>query len=200
MVFKRKIFFSAVVLAAGKSRRFGGQKLLMPMGESTIVENTIDNICKSRVDHLIVVTGYEAKRFNMLKKKNKVQLVYNKEHASGMSSSIVCGVRSISKKSGAVIILLADQPFINTDIIDILLESYTCSEKGILYPVINKQRGHPVIFSMKYKNDLMGLKGDRGARDIINNNPDDIEEINVNTDNILKDIDTPFDYNDLIKN
>ena len=167
------------------------------MGKSTVIENTVDNVCKSKVDQVIVVTGHEADHFKVLLKGRKTRSIFNKDHATGMGSSIVCGVKSISEKSNAIIIFLADQPFISTELINRLLSSYTVSNKDILYPVYNNKKGHPVIFSIKYRNDLLKLKGDKGAKEIIKNNPEDIVEINVDTDEILKDIDTPEDYHSL---
>jgi len=186
-----------VVLAAGHSKRFGKQKLLLPIGKTTVIENIVDSICRSKVDQVIVVTGYKADYLKMLLKGRKIKLIFNKDHATGMSSSIVCGVKSISGKNNAIVFFLADQPLVSTELINRLLSSYAVSNKGILYPVYNNIKGHPVIFSIKYKNDLMKLRGDKGARGIIKNNPTDIAKIMVDTDEILKDIDTPEDYHSL---
>ncbi len=197
MTFQKKIFFSAVVLAAGHSKRFGKQKLLLPIGKTTVIENIVDSICRSKVDQVVVVTGYKADYLKMLLKGRKIKLIFNKDHVTGMSSSIVCGVKSISGKNNAIVFFLADQPLVSTELINRLLSSYAVSNKGILYPVYNNIKGHPVIFSIKYKNDLMKLRGDKGAREIIKNNPTDIAKIMVDTDEILKDIDTPEDYHSL---
>lgn len=197
MTFQRKIFFSAIILAAGQSRRFGEQKILLPLGKSTVIENTVDNICKSKVNEVIVVSGYETDLLDELLKRRKTRIVFNKNYFVGIGSSIACGVKFISEESNAIVIFLADQPLISSSIINKLLDSYTISNNSILYPVYNNKKGHPVIFSVKYKIELMKLNGDRGAKKIIKKNPEDITEINVSTDEILKDIDTLEDYNSL---
>jgi len=181
---------SAIVLAAGESKRMGKPKLMLPLGKSTILEQTIDNFLNSKVDEIIMVLGNRAKGMLNLIASRPVIVAINPAYRRGMSTSIAAGLNVISDKSEAVIIGLADQPFVDTQTINYLVEAFGAHKKGIAIPVYQGRRGHPVIFAIKYKEELFRLKGDVGGRDIINHRPDDVLEVTVNCEGVIVDIDT----------
>ena len=185
---------SAILLAAGESKRMGELKQLMPLGQNTIVGQAIDNLLASTVDEVIVVVGYRAEEVIKAIGDRPVKLVLNPDYAQGMSTSIVAGLKQIDSKAQAVMIAFGDQPLIDSQTINRLLEEFYSSGKGIAIPTCRGRRGHPIIFAIKYKKKLLGLKGDIGGRQIVKDHPDDIVEVAVNSEGIITDIDTMGDY------
>lgn len=185
---------SAILLAAGKSRRMGKPKLLMPFGQSTIVEQAIDNLLSSVVNEVIVVVGYGAKESIKTLVTKPVKLVTNPDYEQGMSTSIITGLNLVDSQAQAVMLALGDQPLINSQTINRLVKEFYNHDKGIAIPTYQGSRGHPIIFAIKYKEKLLELKGDMGGRQIIKDHPDDILEVAVNCAGIYIDIDTVDNY------
>ena len=185
---------SAILLAAGVSKRMGEPKLLLPLGNSTVVEQTIDNLLGSRVSEVIVVLGHRAEEMIKAIANRPVKIVVNPIYHQGMSTSIVAGLNLVDSKAQAVMLALADQPFINSKTINRLIEEFFNHDKRIAIPAHQGRRGHPIIFSMKYKGELLELKGDIGGREIIRGHPDDILEVTVDSSSINIDIDNMGDY------
>ena len=190
---------SAVILAAGKSERMGQPKLLMPWGRSTILEQTLDNLLSSRVSEAIVVVGHKAEEVIKTIADRPVRIATNPTYQQGMSTSIITGLNLVDDSTKAVMLVLADQPLVDTEIINNLIEEFAEHNKGIVIPTYQGRRGHPVIFSIKYKGELLGLKGDIGGRQIIKQHPDDILEVAVDSPSINIDIDTASDYAQIIR-
>ncbi|GAH79831.1 unnamed protein product, partial [marine sediment metagenome] len=150
MIQDSAIFISALLLAAGESKRMGRQKLLLPFGTSTIIEQTIDNLLNSRADEIIVVVGYRAQELVTKIGRKPLKIAVNPHYQQGMSASIIAGLNLIDNNAKAVMIALADQPGISSKIIDKLIAEFRQDNKGIAIPVYQGNRGHPVIFSIKY--------------------------------------------------
>jgi len=185
---------SAILLAAGQSKRMGKLKQLMPLGGKTILEQTVDNLLNSRVSEVIVVLGYKAEAMAEKVATRPVKIAVNPAYHQGMSTSIVTGLNLINDKARAVMLALADQPFVDSQTINRLIGEFDSHNKGIAIPVYHGRRGHPVIFAVKYKEELLGLTGDIGGRLIIDHHPDDILEVAVNCEGICIDIDTVDSY------
>ena len=201
-----------ILLAAGLSTRMGRPKQLLPFGNSTLIETVIDNMMSSNFDDVRVVLGHCAEEIEKLIGNLGVKTVYNPDYRDGMLSSAQIGIRSIkfpllskistisNEKSNetnrdAFSLMLVDQPFITTQLINKTIDGYRDSKKGITIPSYNYQRGHPVIFHNKYAKEIVSLKNDSGGiRSLYKSNADEIHYVNVDTDYILKDIDFPDDY------
>jgi xanthine dehydrogenase accessory factor len=183
-----------IILAAGKSERMGQQKLLMPYGGKTIIENIIEKALASRAGAVKVVVGSNREEVCDLIKDHSVQIIENTAFEKGMLSSVQCGFEALSSSASAGMILLGDQPMVQTLVIDKLIESFQKSRKGIIIPVYNKKRGHPVLIDTKYLLKINNLDPGRGLRQLMEENPEDIYEVEVDTKTILKDIDTIEDY------
>jgi molybdenum cofactor cytidylyltransferase len=185
---------SAILLAAGQSKRMGKPKLLMPFGRSTIIEQAVDNLLGSAADEVIVVLGDRAGAVRRLISGRPVKLVVNPDYEQGMSTSIIAGLNMVDRRTRAVMLALGDQPLIDSQTINQLIAGFLSHGKGIAVPTYRGDRGHPVIFDMKYRVLLLALKGDVGARQIIQENPGDILEVAVDCAGIQIDIDTPDCY------
>jgi molybdenum cofactor cytidylyltransferase len=185
---------SAILLAAGQSKRMGELKQLMPFGQSTIVGQAVDNLLGSAVVEVVVVVGYKAEDVKKAIADKPVRIVVNPDYEQGMSTSIIAGLNLVHGGVQAVMLALGDQPLVNSETINILIEEFCNHDKGIAVPTYQGRRGHPIIFAIKYKEQLLKLKGDVGGRQIIKDNPDDVLEVAVDSESIIADFDTADDY------
>jgi len=190
---------SAILLAAGESNRMGQPKQLMPFDQSTIVERTIDSLLNSAVSETIVVLGYREEEIRKTISDKPVKIAINPDYQQGMSASIMAGLKQVDKRARAVLIALGDQPFVDSQTITSLVEAFIANNKGIIIPVYQGRRGNPVIFAIRYKDELFNLKGDVGGREIIKRHPDDALEVAVNCEGVLLDMDTMESYTSMIK-
>lgn len=186
---------SAILLAAGESKRMGRLKQLLPLGRTTMVEQAIDNLLNSKVNEVIVVLGYRAEEIIKKIATRPVKIEVNPIYHQGMSTSVITGLKLVDDGARAVMLALADQPFIDSQTINRLIDEFCDHNKGIVIPTYRSRRGHPVIFAIKYKEELSGLKGDTGGRQIMEHHPDDVLEVAVASPGINIDIDTTDDYN-----
>lgn len=185
---------SAVILAAGESRRMGQPKLLMSLGGNTILGQTLDNFAASITCEVIVVVGYKAEEIRKAIRSRPVKVVENRCFRDGMASSLGAGIGAAREDSTAFVIALGDEPFIHPKTIDYLIRTHRDSKKGIALPAYQGRRGHPVLFGSQYRDELLGLKGDVGAREVISRHPDDVLEVDVNDPGVIQDIDTQEAY------
>ena len=185
---------SAILLAAGQSKRMGELKQLMPFGRSTIVGQAVDNLLGSAVVEVIVVVGYKAEDVIKAIAAKPIRMVINPDYEQGMSTSIIAGLGLVHGGVQGVMLALGDQPLVNSETIDILIEEFCNHDKGIAVPTYQGRRGHPIIFAIKYKKQLLKLKGDVGGRQIIKDHPDDVLDVAVDSESIVADFDTTDDY------
>ena len=184
----------ALVLAAGESRRMGATKLLLPFGDKTIIKHIVDNINQSKADKILVVLGSHREEILSEMADRPVLTVINHRYQEGMLSSIQTGFESLPAETSAVLVCLGDQPLIPHTVIDRLIAAYDQTHKGIVLPVYHKRRGHPILIDIKHKQYVLNLSPDIGLRALVHNHPQDVQEVEVDTPHILKDIDKPEDY------
>jgi molybdenum cofactor cytidylyltransferase len=182
---------SAILLAAGQSQRMGKLKQLMPLGNTTILEQTLANLLGSRLSEVIVVLGYRAEEITKRLSGQPAKIVVNPLYRKGMGTSIAAGLKFIDSQAQAVMLTLGDQPYVDSPTINRLIEAFQNNDKGIVIPTYKGQRGHPLIFSRKYQSRLARLKGDIGGREIIRENSGDVLKVPVDCEGIVIDIDTP---------
>lgn len=183
-----------MILAAGSSRRMGNQKLLLPFGHSTIIGTVVDNVLQSYIDQVMVVLGaYQAEVRHALKER-PVHFCHNTEHEQGMLSSVKCGIRALPADAITALIYLGDQPGIPPSVTNSVIQAYSGELFGIVIPVYNHRRGHPLLVDMKYRERIEQLDLEEGLRALRHHFPEDVLEVDVDEPGILVDIDTPADY------
>lgn len=188
------MMISAIVLAAGKSQRMGVQKLLLPFGSKTVITHIVDQLTASSVDEVHVVVGCQGKRVSQELSDKKVSIVDNPDYETGMLSSIRCGLRAMNRKSETVLVALGDQPSVTTKLIDRILQTFATTDKQILVPLYNNRRGHPLIFSSVYCDEILTHYDDVGLRGLLHAHKEDICELPVTESGVLSDMDYPEDY------
>lgn len=186
---------SGIILAAGLSTRIGEPKQLLPFEGSTIIETVIDNLLESKLEEVVVVVGHEAVNIKACIQHKPVKVVYNSDYRSGMLTSAQCGVRAISNSTDAFALTLVDQPFITSDLINLVVEAHAQTDCGITLPSYGNRRGHPVIFDSRYAADILALEPENGGvRTLFRKYAHDIHYVVVGTDRVLRDIDYRKDY------
>jgi len=189
----------AIILAAGSSRRMGTQKLLLPFGKHTIIETVVDHVLESKVENVMVVLGPDPDRIQDVLAQKPVKFCQNQQHEDGMLSSIVCGFRALPEQAEAALIFLGDQPNISAEVTNAVLETYNEELYGIVIPVYNHRRGHPLLVDMKYRREIEKLDLEQGLRALRHHFPEDVLEVEVDDPGILVDIDTREDYSNATK-
>ena len=181
---------SAILLAAGKSKRMNGEnKLSKIMNNQPLIKHSINNILESEVDELIIVVGYQEKIIKKLISKNKkIKIISNKNFENGMASSIKEGLKHLSKKTDYFFICLADMPNISKQIYNGLIKSR--NNHKIIIPTYKDQRGNPILFDVSMKKLIMNIEGDSGAKKIINMYEDRIFFFETNDQSIIQDFNT----------
>ena len=190
---------SAVILAAGESRRMGKQnKLLLPVDGEALLVKLVKSICDSDVGQVLVVIGHEAEKIRRELKNFPLSFVINPNFSEGMTTSIKYGVMEVSPDCDGLLICLADMPFINTSEINKLIHAYTqnrINEKRlIVIPVYQGHRGNPVLFSTEFREDILEHKMEYGCKGVIMKNFESVKEIEMDDDSMLLDVDTLEDY------
>jgi len=184
---------SAVVLGAGESRRMGTNKLLLPWGETTVLEKTLRNMGASGVAETLIVTGHERELIEPLTVRYG-RVSFNRDYTKGMLSSAQAAVRALGSSTEAMLVMLGDQPLVGPDIIDALLEAYAAGPGGLIAPTYGGRRGNPVIIDRRYFAELLALPPEAAPRALLQRHPDDLLLVEVQNDAILHDLDRPEDY------
>ena len=192
---------SAIVLAAGESKRMGQTKQLLAWKGQTILQRVLENLNRSRVDEVVLVLGHESERILQALDTRRVKVVINKNYKEGMITSIRQGLASLNDQVEAFFIVLADQPAVGPEIFDRLISEFRriTPPKSIVLPTYCGRRGHPALFSAKYRKEALGIEGDVGFRQVLQEHPEEILTVEMDTDSILQDIDTPDDYQKQLK-
>jgi molybdenum cofactor cytidylyltransferase len=172
----------------------GVQKLLLPFGGRTVIAHIVDQLLASTVDEVHVVVGHQAERVSRELSGRPVSIVNNPNYRSGMLSSVRCGLRNLPEECQAVLVAIGDQPSITYRLIDQMLQSFAATEKSILVPFYNRKRGHPILFSALYSDEILTHYDDVGLRGLLHAHPDDVFELTVSTSAVLSDMDCPEDY------
>jgi len=184
----------AIILAAGESKRMGSPKMLLPFMGITMIENVIANVSGSKVDNIMVVLGADRDSIVKLIRTKAVNYCYNENYKDGMLSSVMCGFRNIPIDHSAVLVFQGDQPLITPKAINSVIEVYLSSGKGIVIPVYESKRGHPILIDRKYRNEIQKLNPAEGLRSLALKYSDDVLEVNTDIAGILRDFDTYDEY------
>ena len=190
----------AIILAAGRSRRMGVQKLLLPFAGKTVIGHILDEVLRSPVEQAIVVVGQEGGRIAEALAGRSVALVTNADPEGEMLSSVRCGLAALPPECEAVLVALGDQPGIAAETIRRMIEAYQTAGRGIVVPVHGGKGGHPILFSMRYRDEVLTRYDDVGLRGLRQAHPEDVLELPAADPSVLSDMDLPEDYRRELEN
>ncbi|MDA8187837.1 MAG: molybdenum cofactor cytidylyltransferase [Dehalococcoidales bacterium] len=189
---------SGIILAAGRSVRMGQPKLLLNLQGRSLIRHVVENAVESRLDKVVVVVGNEAAKVRAEIERYDVQIVENPAFAEGQSMSLRAGLRAVDPKTQAVLVLMGDQPFVNSAIIDALVERYKQENCVLVVPDYVGQRGAPVLFDRSLFHELLAVSGDKGGRDIVKEHLHRACVVPIESGLAARDIDTWSDYQDVV--
>jgi molybdenum cofactor cytidylyltransferase len=190
---------AAVVLAAGASRRFGSPKQLLLVAGLPMVARVTAAVLASQADEVLVVVGSRAGETVHALAGLPVRTLLSLEWEEGMSSSMRVGLSQLAPDVDAVLFVLADQIKLTPGEVDAVIGAYSQAiskeppAPRMVAPVHQGKRGNPMLFDRSLFPELMAVGGDQGGRDVVKRHPGFVLEVEIPTDGILKDVDTPQD-------
>ena len=190
---KRAPRIAALLLAAGQSRRMGTlNKLLIGIDGKPMVRRVAEAAAASQARPLIVVTGHEREKVEAALAGMGASFAHNPDHAQGLSTSLKRGLGALPADSDGAVICLGDMPLVTGAAIDRLIAAFNPVEgRAICIPTRRGKRGNPVLLAKRLFPELAGLAGDTGARDLIAAHGELVAEVEMESDGVLTDIDTP---------
>jgi molybdenum cofactor cytidylyltransferase len=192
----------AVVLAAGESSRMGRAKAFLRFRGTTFIEAIVGALKQSKVGEIVVVLGHNAEEAKQRVIHLPVTIVINRDYQSGQLSSLQAAIRYLTGSGRAVdgiLVHLVDHPYLNSALVDRMIESFYSAQKLIVLPRYRTRRGHPVIFSASLFDELLQAPLDRGAKAVVNAHVNDTLELPTDEAGIAIDIDTPEEYREHVK-
>jgi molybdenum cofactor cytidylyltransferase len=189
---------SAVILAAGESRRMGQPKLLLPWGEMTVLGQVVATFAAAGITEILVVTGGARQQVEGLvtdlAKKYPVRSVYNPVHDQGeMLSSIQAGLAALDSRPRATLIGLGDQPQVREVTIRAICAAFEQTDAPVVFPSVGNRRGHPWLANRSFWPEILALPTSTNPRQFLNSYTGQIEYVQAD-ESILQDLDTPEDY------
>ena len=184
---------AAIILAAGRSRRMGKFKPLLPFGDKTVIESCVTNLAAAGIDQIIIVIGHRADEVRLQFKNAAVTFVLNPNPDGEMSASIALGMGAIGETKRAVLITPVDHPAVPPEIIERILEAWGTGAK-LVQPEFEGKGGHPVLIDLCYRNELTNLDPHTGLRGFFETHRAQVRRLPVESPFVARDIDTWDDY------
>jgi molybdenum cofactor cytidylyltransferase len=189
---------SAILLAAGESRRMGQPKLILPWGKTTVLGQVVASFAAAAIEDILVVTGAARAQIEeavaLLAKTYPVRAIHNPNHVQGgMLSSIQTGLAGLGPIPSAALIGLGDQPQVRDVTIRTICSAYFRTEALLVFPSFENRRGHPWLANRPFWAEILSLPHSTNPRQFINSFTRCIEYVPAD-ESILQDLDTPEDY------
>lgn len=186
---------SAILLAAGESRRMGDlNKLELPIAGMPMLHRTVKTLLASQLGEVVVVTGHQRERIEPLIEGLPVTRVHNKDYQESQMSSVHAGLEALSRPCDGVMICLSDQPLLTPEDINVLVAAFADSNASVLVPTYHGQRGNPIILSYRHREAIIEGNRNLGCKRFIEHNPHLVTAFEMVSDHVVVDIDTSEDY------
>lgn len=186
-----EVFTTGLVLGAGGSRRLGQPKQLLPYGEGTLLDHTVQTARKCGFDQLVVPIGGAADEVRERVDLSGADVVVNDDYGAGCSSSIAAALQTVDPRCELLVLLLGDQPGVTPDIVRALLDGRADAPLAVCR--YDDERGHPFAFDRRIFPQLADLHGDKAVWRLLDERADEVVEVRI-AGNVPLDVDTPEDY------
>jgi molybdenum cofactor cytidylyltransferase len=190
---------TAIVLAAGESRRMGALKPLLPYGPGSVIQAVVRSVTASPVDRVLVVLGHRSDEIAADLAGTCAETLFNPRYPEGMLTSVQAGIAAAAPESEWLLIALGDQPTLRAETVRALLEEARSGGSGLVVPSDLNPRGHPLLIHAHYREEILALEGEGGLRQLFQRHPDEIAYVVVPDPDVLADMDTPEDYQRLLQ-
>ena len=189
---------SAILTAAGESRRMGRPKPLLPWRGKTLVEHQIGALFDGGVSEVVVVVGHEADAVAERIAGTGARWVVNPDYLQGKTTSIKAGLQVISADANAILLLAVDQP--RTDsIVSAVVRAHVSGDCLITSPRYDGHGGHPLIFDAALRDELAAISEEKqGIREVFQAHRDSVQEYALDDPMIRLDLNTPEAYEDAL--
>ena len=181
---------AAVVLAGGRSTRFGANKLVADLGGKPMVRRVVEAALGSAASPVLVVTGHQDAETRQALTGLDVVLVHNPDYAEGLSTSLKAGIAAVPPEAAGALVLLGDMPQIAPAHLDQLIAAFPDRAGVVIVPVHAGKRGNPVLWPRAFFPAMLALEGDAGAKRLLTAHADCVREVDLGTDAIFLDVDT----------
>ena len=186
---------SAILLAAGESRRMGAtNKLTLPVAGQPLLRRTAETLLQAGLRELVVVVGHEQQAARGVLRGLPLHIVYNEDYREGQMTSVHCGMRALQQVCDAVLVCLADLPLLAADDLSRLSAAFEHCPTSVLVPTFQGERGNPIVLAYAHRQQI--LAGDRtlGCRRLIEKHPELVTTLEMPNDHLVFDLDTPEAY------
>ena len=186
---------SAILLAAGESRRMGQHnKLTLSVNGIPLLERTVRILLQARLREVVVVVGHEQHSVRRMLAGLPVSIVSNDRYQEGQMTSVYCGMQALQQPCDGVMVCLSDQPLLEPRDINLLVDSFLSKPTAVLVPTYQGQRGNPIILASQHRADILNGERNLGCKRFIEKNPDLVTTLEFDNDHVVFDLDTPEDY------
>jgi len=183
----------AVVLAAGSSTRMGRNKLLLELGGETVVRRAVRAAVGAGVHEVIVVLGHEEPRVRAELEGLPCTPVVNSDHAEGAGTSVRTGIRQVAAGTDAIVVVLADMPFVTADMIATLVQRYRDTRSPLVASHYGDVQAPPTLYDRALFEELLQIPGERCAKQVVRRHEQEAVVV-AWPESALRDIDVPADY------
>ena len=184
---------AAVILAAGRSKRMGAFKPLLPFGKQTVIESCIDYLRRGGVENIVVVLGHRADELRDRLHHLPVLFALNPDPDTEMNASIAAGIAKIPLPIGATLIALADHPAVPPTVVSKLIHEWR-EGASLVIPTWQNRGGHPVLVDLRFRHALQNLDPTLGLKALFSAHQDEVKRVPVDSPFIARDMDTWDDY------
>jgi len=187
---------AAILLAAGRSRRMGAFKPLLPFGNSTVIESCLDGLRTAGIESIVVVVGHRGEEIRARLRNWKLIFAVNPDPDSEMSFSIACGVEVLNENTKALLITPVDHPAMPPEVVALLLKEWKDGAK-LVQPEHDGRGGHPVLVDLVYRPELLALDPHEGLRALFSVHRKEVRRVPVDSPYVARDMNTWEDYRQL---
>jgi molybdenum cofactor cytidylyltransferase len=186
---------TAIVLAAGQSKRMGHQKLVLSWGETTVIRQVISVLQDSGLDEILVVVGGDHKLVEEVLAGLPVRIIFNPTFGNcEMLDTLKLGIEKVNPDTQGILIVLGDQPQIRQSTVDLVLKTYQDGKPSLVIPSYQMRRGHPWLVDRILWPEILAIQSPLTLRDFLNQHLEMARYVEVKEDSVLRDLDTPADY------
>lgn len=184
---------AAIVLTAGRSRRMGAFKPLLPFGDTTVIESCLGNLRAGGIEDIVIVLGHRGEDIRRQLANSDLSFAINPDPDSEMSASIARGVELVSDTAGALLIALVDHPAVPPEVISSLIDEWKRGAR-LVQPEHEGRGGHPVLVDLSLRSELLALDPNRGLRALFDAHRSEVRRLPVESPYVARDMDTWEDY------
>jgi molybdenum cofactor cytidylyltransferase len=186
---------SAIILAAGQSKRMGQPKMLLPWGNTTVLGKVIETVRRTGIEDILVVTGGAREEVEKIVVQYQLRMAHNENFANEeMLTSIQLGLREQKNQSDTTLICLGDQPQVEERSVRNVCNIFHENKSRIVVPSYQMRRGHPWLIAKELWDEVLQMRAPASMRDFLDAHKNDIFYMEYDSPSILQDLDTPADY------